>query len=149
MKIDKGYTREQFIDKLECDLDCNVILHNEEYDEIFMCHRIILYNDYLKQALNKEMFVNELKKPLKDNSSFHQGIYDSSFNEWKEAESKVIFKPIKHVIKNDNHIFIFNNSELWTQDFEYWYNEMDNLILNLGDLFGKTGGELELKNIDL
>ena len=101
MKITKGYTLSQFVDKMY-----NLIGINTE---IVGFDLICQYNDFLKQPLKKEMFVNEIEKPLAKDKDEHNSYNGLRYVEWvkayREAEKKVIFKgyqnnpiDVKHIL---------------------------------------------------
>lgn len=78
MKITKLYTLNQFVDLIEKQikeheqgLQCFLEFQLDKY------YLIPRYNDFLKQPITKDMFVNP---------------FDKSLPEWHEAEKKRIFK---------------------------------------------------------
>jgi len=128
MKIDKLYTLSQFVDYVK--------------QEISLSNRYLLiekYNDFLKQPLTKEMFVNEIEKPFEDDLKYQTvwlpdindfdtdyDAYNKDLKAWQEAEKKVIF----------------NIDEL-----EFYNDDMSNLTME--DLAVYYDGELELKNVEI
>ena len=97
MKITKGYTLSQFVDKMY-----NLIGINTE---IVGFDLICQYNDFLKQPLKKEMFVNELKMPCDMLFGENPVKYKFEREFFIEAEKKVIFKgyqnnpiDVKHIL---------------------------------------------------
>ena len=59
MKIEKLYTLSQFIEHMETD---------KKRTDVERLIRIFQYNAFLKQPLKKEMFVNEIEKPIEESS---------------------------------------------------------------------------------
>lgn len=167
MKIEKLYTLSQFVELLDNAIDGYFItreeINSEKYD------LIVKYNDFLKQPLKKEMFVNEIEKPNENNSkyrhinwdkSFKQNEFDKDFGAWQEAEKKVIFEgkirtdnifgtgkiedALNIYIKN--HHLVYNLCKKDTICFNY---DITQLEINLHRLAEKTNGELELKNVEI
>ena len=136
MKLTKGYTLSQFVDYIigSCGSPSNGGYSAYHLGYVY----IEAYNDFLKQPLKKEMFVNEIEKPNKSllNSGFTDRIlYDKQFKRWQSAEKKVIFKNVKW------------NGFLWIAD--EWYKFHISECKNLGEMFRKSDGKIELQNITL
>ena len=144
MKLERGLNLSQFVDFIKCNpyLESNKIL-------IF----IWLYNDFLKQPLKKEMFINEVRKPDK-------GIYDETQRKkWEAAEKKVIFKWWNTLFKEDNFIsfanddyqiiFYINDKIIFSRIYEESQPEHIGYIKTLSDIFQATNGELITQNITL
>jgi hypothetical protein len=148
MEIKQGYTLSQFVDKVAETTNAVNLLsgYSDEYQAI------IIYNEFLKQPLKKEMFVNPIYKELSFNKV--TGEYDI---EWQEAEKKVIFKGEKIVHNyssieykhSDNYsVFYYPEAEKEWDILIFgvgYLNELD----TLGDLFQATNSELETQNIEL
>ena len=151
MKIDKLYTLSQFVD-------------NEEYNTYDTMQdsykRIVKYNEFLKQPITKEMFVNEINFPNEDD---YQGIipmtskedYHVELKRWQEAEKKVIFKDweeievvkgVKALLHDKYTLMIIPDKISLTIESNpsrvYW-------LKTYNDLAESTKGELELKNVEL
>ena len=70
-----------------------------EHIDISIIILIFNYNKFLKQPLKKEMFVNEIEKPLFPNPNQivnrdFMNDYDVKLKAWQEAEKKVIFENV-------------------------------------------------------
>jgi hypothetical protein len=156
MKIKKGYTESQFIDTFNID---NVLLWDDYFNQIYS------YNNYLKQPLLKEMFVNEVEHPKhsKKCDLFHDHLTiinercDCSledckkFDLWREAEKKVIFKDDWNNKKHYNNSIYFEDYvidfsegtvELTKWNGNHLFNTFE--IKTLSDLFRTTDGELDV-----
>ena len=146
MKIEKLYTLSQFVDLIKSDI-------NIGNKESFL--NVIYYNEFLKQPLKKEMFVNELEKPTWDKVKAmpltSEGV-DSKYwvliKAWQEAEKKVIFKNLKY-----HDLQPSTRSNYWSlngvkvmQEFNTGYFALDMTLHNLAEA---TNGELELQNVEL
>ena len=160
MKLTKGYTLSQFIDKISNETDAGEL---ELFEIVPEYYKIILYNDFLKQPLKKEMFVNEIEKPLAKDKDEHNSYNGLRYVEWvkayREAEKKVIFKGW-HQSGLKTEVYIEINKELmysieFSQDGIIFYtNEpygclKSKNIKTISDLFQATNGELETQNINL
>ena len=88
MKLTKGLTLSQFVDYIK--------ESNEDESAYHFSEITIDYNDFIKQPLKKEMFVNEIEKPLAKDKDEHNSYNGLRYVEWvkayREAEKKVIFK---------------------------------------------------------
>jgi hypothetical protein len=89
MKIEKLLTLSQFVDFLET---IDVIPHCHELSDPLLADKkayelISNYNDFLKQPLTKEMFVNSLERPM----NLRSKTYAKDRRLFEEAEKKVIF----------------------------------------------------------
>lgn len=142
MKIEKLYTLSQFVDYV---MASNSIEHWRKLGIIKD------YNDFLKQSIKNEMFVNELEKPDRADYDIRFDRHDQFVKDieaWEEAEKKVIFKGkvYIHEPKSDDlaRISIHDNSK----------------VFDLNIIFGKTTfhdlaepiegeRELELQNVEL
>jgi len=121
MKIEKLLPLSQFIDQSVSEVNNSSVVLD----------RIQGYNDFLKQPLTKEMFVNQLGEW----NMSKNGLKDSvEYRAWQEAEKKVIFDG--HV---DGEYYINNN---------YSYNLADTLSQN-ETLFELANGKLTLKNVTI
>jgi len=139
MKIKKGYTLSQFVDYLETELGLCV---NE-------WTTIIKYNNFLKQPLKKEMFVNEIKKPV-GSPPFEEGKDHHDYIKWHKAEKKVIFKGFEYQGCEDLYELYTNNKYYIEYNLFHEYFEFNDVIVKtIGDLFRETNGKLEIKNITL
>jgi len=159
MKITKGYTLSQIVDFIGD-------MKGETIDDYKALKFIINYNDFLKQPLKKEMFVNEIEKPeylpsylekiKKHNEWVNEGVNIAKdrelINKWQEAEKKVIFKgwelniDQRYLFKGESHIALYSDSEI------RFYKNEDSFgvtIKTLANLFQATDGELELKNVEI
>ena len=141
MKIEKLYTLSQFINWVD-ETDHYPFLG---YDERYFL--ILKYNDFLKQLLKKEMFVN-LKEPnAKDFfvaehlSSMGNETYHEKLEKWQQAEKKVIFKKCEYYEDEKTINIKFINE----YQFAYWKD--DNPTLQ--KIVKETNGELELQNVEL
>ena len=142
MKIDRLFTLSQFIDYLENFTEKEIIkilgldqrcMSYEIESQLY--NFVLSYNNFLKQPLRKEMFINEIEKPkisayqnLDGTNDISQ--FDNDFEEWQEAEKKVIFEeiPVKHKAMISE--CIFQNCKL-------------------EDVANYSNGQLELKNVEL
>lgn len=145
MKIDKLYTLSQFVDythELRHDVD----------DLILFAWR---YNDFLKQPLKKEMFVNELKEPIGYIGFGSEKAKDKVA--WKKAEKKVIFDCKKYILSCETIEYDCGRVKI------YGYDSTDDLLIvpnggsgkwvgnmsTLSCLAEATNGELKLKNVEI
>lgn len=145
MKIEKLYTLSQFVDFLEekmpfFDGESELLNCAENY------RAIEKYNEFLKQPLKTEMFVNEIERttwedvdkiPLTSESK--EAAYCVLLDIWRQAEKRVIFDLIdqKNYFHPNNHRSRFF--------FENW-------LLNdftLHNVAEGTKGNLNLKNVIL
>lgn len=146
MKIDKLYTLSQFILMIRTKIGQGL-----NYFEAV--HLIFRYHDFLLQPLKKEMFVNEIEKPIK-NMGFWQSNeqYEEKFQAWQEAEKKVIFEESKRGWCEDNlDVYEIGDLELcYNYHTKEWHlGDEEFLIKNLSDLAEKTNGELKTKNLEI
>lgn len=151
MKIEQGYTLSQFVDYAtshnEEQWTCKEIIDFANSIDCYVGSEIATkihdYNNFLKQPLSKEMFVN----PVHDPMGFGQ-----IFEEWQEAEKKVIFENSKlgwceeglDVYEIDGfEIFYNHHTKKW------FTSDEERELTCLGDLFEATKGQLKLKNVEL
>ena len=125
MKIDRLYTLSQFADYVDS-ISIQKLNTEDSYVAIFN------YNKFLKQALKKEMFVNEILNPERLGMHYSDvESYNKDMLLFKEAVEKVIFPQSEG-----------NYSYDYLMDID---NEM-----TLGDLAEFTINEqLELKNVEI
>ena len=106
------------------------------------------YNDFLKQSLTKEMFVNELegkepKEILRQGNGFVYCANEDEINEfsdkWQEAEKKVIFEGVE-LSKINNQDLLITKSNGYRIEF----GESTLYALSI-----ETGGQLKLKNLEI
>jgi len=148
MKIEKLITLSQFVDKYK------ELFYEEDFSV-----EIVAYNDFLKQPLTKEMFVNPFKKP----ECYIQPC-KSAYKEWQEAEKKVIFENCnvdhedkiifsgqirKTIIKMKTpelfiHLRKSGKHQIEPIDDRNWIS-----IKTLHDLAEATNGQLTLKNVEI
>lgn len=171
MKIEKGYTLSQFIDLLNSKKvkDKKSIMYG--LDTEFL--QLVKYNEFLKQPLTKDMFVNEFSsmkecKLCNGSGEYHYGGSFGGSVQYKkcdcvetrkafsqEAEKKVIFKDGKIIYNSEYNILIE-----YSPVIVITYNKIhDSFKLRLhddyffprtiSDLFQATNGELELQNVEL
>jgi len=119
MKLEKLLTLSQFIDFMSI---------NEEIDVEWHLSLIKSYNDFLKQPITKEMFVNQTENPIRPELGYGDDInevacYNGMRIRWQEAEKKVIFD---------------------IRDLEALYN-----FGTLHELAEATSGKLTLKNVTI
>lgn len=138
MKITNLYTLSQFVDYLD---SIQVAL--------FMQWQYVKkYNDFLKQPLTKEMFVNEIEKPDKKeygNFTSHpylteNELYELALETWQEAENKVIFEGAS--------LRLFGKTTMIDIDYLDVFIE-ENEFKNLHELAECYPGQLKTKNIEL
>lgn len=127
MKIDKLYTLSQFID-----------LYRGEWN--YGTPYIYLYNDFLKQPLTKEMFVNEVKVKLASENT------DEYIKQWQEAEKKVIFNNLIKEEASGYDAFYIGKLKIG-----HFWKDGSNFVLfkTLSRLAEVTNGKLKLKNVEL
>lgn len=141
MEIKRGYTLSQFVDLCE---------HETDIEMSISYMNIVKYNHFLKQPLNKDMFV--FTPPFLLDSEHKESPSSWSPDEiiaWQEAEKKVIFEG---AIENETESIgltkiYLNNIKI----AHYWKgcNTWLCLYKTLNDLFEATKGELILKNVIL
>lgn len=139
MKIDKGYTLSQLIDLIANDKH---IFLQEAWD------LTVKYNDFLKQPLTKEMFVNEFKKPIGyDNWYYGNGRADGvACVKWQESEKKVIFE---ESIKSDYSITSCRCEETGILDVYFCNHLGEFMCRTIGELFEQAYSDVKLKNVEL
>lgn len=148
MKLEKLLTLSQFVDYLQSinhDDKKSILLNKdrESYtNEILIehLHAIESYNNFLKQPLTKDMFVNEIPP------------FSERKKDWQEAEKKVIFDGWR--IGCDEGGYYFEKDDILIYRYEWaWILDCDNTgeinICTLHDLAEATNGELKLKNVEL
>lgn len=137
MKLEKLYTLSQFV---------NLVQYSDGKED-YPASLIFDYNDFLKQPLKKEMFVNELEKPTDVTATIAHTEINYTFHNidleaWEAAEKKVIFK--------DNQFEGMSNYEFVNpktkKPFRQIAMEDFKTIGELGDYYE---GGLELKNVEL
>jgi hypothetical protein len=144
MKLEKLITLSQFVDKY-----CTQLANVRNY------------NNFLKQPLTKEMFVNPYEKPYVDNYKLDgvvTGTYQILLDKWQEAEKKVMFDCYK------NSDFRGSNRVTFDSEDVYLDIEFDNFMCAISiinrdnerkevktyhDLAEATNGELTLKNVNI
>jgi hypothetical protein len=157
MKIKKLYTLSQFIDYLESFTEKEIIkilgldqrcMSYEIESQLY--NFVLSYNNFLKQPLRKEMFINEIEKPkisayqnLDGTNDISQ--FDNDFEEWQKVEKKVISDEVKLI----NKVLIWKSFEykVLGGHFKSW-DEIEQ-HMTLEDLAEKTNGQLKLKNVEL
>ena len=158
MKITKGYTLSQFVDLVTIGNDDEftnqeVIRHAEDSMETDMvacavAELIKKYNDFLKQPLTKEMFVNDMRCPIAPCEN-----YEVKVKRFREAEKKVIFEGFE-VQNTDEWIRFYNGVRVYipstTNPHAFSYVFRDGIEPpTLAEVFEKTNGKLTLKNVEL
>ena len=124
MKIDRLYKLSQFVD---------YVTNNARITDDSLIY-IKEYNDFLKQPIKKEMFVNEILCP--DAQDYNtESEYETDLKAWQEAEKKIIF----------DCYFRENGNVFEIDKIEYVNSEFD----SLGSLSTMTNGNLKLKNVEL
>ncbi len=148
MKIVKLYTLSQFIDYVK-EMDfIDSEFKTDSIDDMNTKKLVFIYrySEFLKQPLKKEMFVNEIEKPDREdgcymdynhnNCFFDSEEFDKDMIEWVEAEKNVIFEDVgligNVIICKEENLFI---NESCRYD-------------SLQELAEKTNGQLELKNLE-
>ena len=157
MKIKKLYTLSQFIDYLENFTEKEIIkilgldqrcMSYEIESQLY--NFVLSYNNFLKQPLRKEMFINEIEKPkisayqnLDGTNDISQ--FDNDFEEWQEAEKKIMSDEVKLI----NQVLIWKSFEykVLGGHFKSW-DEIGQHI-TLENLAEKTDGQLKIKNVEL
>jgi len=161
MKIEKLYTLSQFVDYLDT-------LNIKDFSEITMypitmtdmewtsaCfHLTKKYNEFLKQPLKKEMFVNEIEKSIRYYEFFNKASFGTftnkellKCNKYFEAEKKVIFEYFE--LKNNSinykdvvHVFWLDSiTQLWK--LSNGMNTINDLSLLI------YSSNFKLKNVEL
>jgi hypothetical protein len=136
MKLEKGYTLSQFVDLL-----------NSKYNDYDFYKSTIKYNDFIKQPLKKEMFVNELEEPEQEEFKGDSESYNMQYKEWQEDEKKVIFKDVEIRYSSMNVDVLYVNKRMIAQipsSGDCLFN--DNTLY---DLFNMTKGCLTLQNVEI
>lgn len=130
MKIERLYTLGQFVDLLE-NGNYSMNIDRSKYN----LKAINWYNNFLKQPLNKNMFVNVMPKPTYSEDKISDGQATKS---WKIEEKKVIFEDIEIRVGEALIGDVIINLEF-----------VDLIYPTLSDLAEATNGELKLKNVEL
>lgn len=139
MKIDRLRTLSQFVDYIFT-YDFSDIIKKNHSAADYKLLMVYCYNEFLKQSLTKEMFVNPhgTEKP-KNNRGFAESDekYYERLEQWEEAEKKVIFKGFK--------------KRKWDKGVVYDNDELD-IFIDLSEhatLYDLANGELETKNLEI
>ena len=141
MKIDRLYKLSQFVD---------YVTNNARITDDSLIY-IKEYNDFLKQPIKKEMFVNDILCP--DAQDYNtESEYETDLKAWEEAENKVIFKGWKTWVDGNNVHFAKGSYKI-----EFRVNTIigDYVRVNkhrcysMNDLAKATNGELEIINLEL
>ena len=139
MKIDRLYKLSQFVD---------YVTNNARITDDSLIY-IKEYNDFLKQPIKKEMFVNDILCP--DAQDYNtESEYETDLKAWQEAENKVIFKGWTKVISGTicNHDYPeIEISE--SMRISIKFGDSFRLYKSLHELAEATKGELKLKNVEL
>ena len=162
MKIDRLYTLSEFlnmqpllisertgISKPEHISSKNIDIYNTE--SLYAYGRIQRYNDFLKQPLAKDMFINEIEHPsLQYSDPIH---YESEMHEYLDAQKKVIFIEFKAVCVHNCAWSVCNGDHTVTV-YDDWFiayinNDTPNSLKTIHDLAEATKGQLKLKNFIL
>ena len=149
MKLERLYTLSQFIDYID-EAANELRITPDEFDYI------IKYNNFLKQPLTKEMFINPYghERPI-NNRGFLESDekYNERLNQWEEAEKKVIFKGWEITNINNYTWAAINESHTITLYQNYFIiyinDDTSKVAKTLHDLAEATKGELELKNVEI
>lgn len=146
MKIDKLYTLSQFVDLMENSTVAEMVEFLGVKYHTLIPITIFRYNNFLKQPLKKDMFVNELKEPSRY-QQFKHGKFLllskenlSICHEFEEAEKKVIFDI---AFSDDSNCLIVNKNQSIIKFVEGISNK------KIGYLAENTDGNLNLKNIEI
>ena len=132
MKIEKLFTLSQFVDELLKDATEEQIKDEWWMSSAFLY--ITMWNDFLKDPIKKEMFVNDILCP--DAQDYNtESEYETDLKAWQEAEKKIIF----------DCYFRENGNVFEIDKIEYVNSEFD----SLGSLSTMTNGNLKLKNVEL
>jgi len=144
MKIEKLYTLSQFVELMEEYYPIAEPDTGEEFQFL-----VVRYNEFLKQSLEKEMFVNGVKKPLicysGDMPVNIMKAYDRQMENWNKAEKKVLFNSSIRSVG-------FGSSEIKIKKTRIGYIKDNEFICNyetLSELAEATNGKLMLKNTEL
>ena len=151
MKIEKLYTLSQFVDFIKTE-DAAYSFSEGNLNYMFPEHQfdcIDKYNNFLKQPLKKEMFVNDILCP--DAQDYNtESEYETDLKAWQEAENKVIFKGWTKVISGTicNHDYPeIEISE--SMRISIKFGDSFRLYKSLHELAEETNGELQLQNLEL
>ena len=159
MKIDRLMTLSQFVDyvkenkhQISEDLrNKNIRITRSNIYGWLLCF-FYKYNEFLKQSLKKEMFVNEIEKPkvftelgiLEQNIKEFVNI-DSECEAWEEAEKKVIFEGLKYI----SNILYWTKNNKESKVLGGHFAKIEDIHMTLETLAEKTEGQLELKNVEI
>lgn len=142
MKIKKLITLSGFVDKFKSggELETVLVLIDQ-------------YNNFLKQTLIKDMFVNELDHPDQSvviwSCKHENSLYNKQLKQYQEAEKKIIFESVTSVEEENIGL-----CKVYINDIKiahYWKRDSTWLCLykTLHDLAEATKGTLKLKNFVL
>jgi len=149
MKIDRLYTLSQFVSAMD-----DYTKESHSYERA--CKKIIKYNDFLKQPLTKDMFVNPFEWPNSmeylpdyDIQKYPSECYLEDKENYESAEKRLIFSPRKvnkkdcYVLVSD-HIFVnFIGNKIYIENLHLNTTKM--LRVNtMHELSEVTKGELEI-----
>ena len=165
MNIEKGLTLSQFVDSmklsnLRCAGDILPMIEN--------------YNDILKKPLLEEMFINPLRKPLREHYGFidscsfdedsewtseaGESEYYKAINAWTNAQKKVISDCYVNSDFRSGKRLTFNSEDVYMDiDFDNFTNVISVInvhddrsdVRTLHDLFEAVGCGLILKNVNV
>ena len=161
MEIDRLYSLSQFVDlqriwleestgiKKPSDINADNV-DDWNTKSIHAYGKINRYNNFLKQDIKKEMFVNDLEYPIDhDYLPYPEGTgkyptecYLTDKEEFRQAEKKVIFETLEY-----DFIFI---GYVEVEDHEFRIVEIDlNDYGTLEDLANEPDSNLKLKNVNI
>ena len=163
MKIDRLYTLSQFVElvvkeisiKTGINLPGDINSGNVDEWSTMSLHAlgdIRKYNNFLKQPLTKDMFVNDMKHPTLQ--YYDLMYYGCELDIWQEAEKKVIFKAMPtnkkdclNIIK-DSVFSHFIGNKIYIENIHINSGRM--LRVNtISELSEVTKGKLKLNNVEL
>jgi hypothetical protein len=150
MKIEKLYTLSQFVEIIENELDPKNFRGNRYNWPGLYNHleAVFKYNEFLKQPLKKEMFVNDIPVAIPFETSTDKDL-------WIEREKKVIFEGFKvehskykqterEIIWLNKVDQLFRKLVFHSGEIKEWESEM-----TFNDLAELTTRELKLKNVNI
>lgn len=173
MKLDKLLTLSQFVSKYTAHsndvedyyTNTEIIEEAEKQGYLiapFILNKIVQYNDFLKQPLKKEMFVNEVDIPLKSNygldapefnskNPLPQECYKHDLDKYEAEEKKVIFEGFSidknfigiNSLKERDCLFYGHREIIFIQFLHEW--AISDLIQELADV----EIIIKLKNVEL
>lgn len=151
MKLNKLYTLSQFVDLIQ---KMELGKNEEEFCDfrIMGIGWIYGYNEFLKQRLTSEWFINDIEKPTIESfknkhikEEYIESHYNARLEYWNKREKKLIFNPIqfKEIMGMSIEKFADDKEKKPFRDNNY------KDYSTIGEFAESTHGYLEIKNVEI